>query len=398
MVSTVSGGSLFGGAWLAARSRGESDEDFLEKMGKELQRGFVLRSIRPIELLKALIPGFSYTRTNLVAGTFDRIFFYGMALRGLPRHPLLCINTTILNNSQVGKFSREGFSAWGVVSDAKPSWLVPIPNFPLALAVGASAAFPVGLPPLRLTRKWLPESVRFEGALKGSRSLALTDGGVLENLGTQSLFKSRRFQAWDMVVSDAGTRGKLWRSESWLNPLRSFGVWLFSGRILDQLMLVMNDKENRWAREQVVDEIYDSWMAEALRSGPPSPSLEEVLAAGPALPRRRVLFVRVAQGWENFLGAIPRYRLVELGATAGLPTSALPPPDAAPRLLEDFLKRAGVDLTHAVDAYARLGGDAGARAVNEVATNFTALSARTVDRLEAHAAWQIHASHAVYWD
>ncbi len=52
VVSTVSGGSLFGAAWLAARARGESDEAFLAKMGKELQRGFVRRSIRPLGLLK----------------------------------------------------------------------------------------------------------------------------------------------------------------------------------------------------------------------------------------------------------------------------------------------------------------------------------------------------------
>ena len=32
--------------------------------------------------------------------------------------------------------------------------------------------------------------------------------------------------------------------------VKGFLVWLLSGRILDRVMLLMNDKQNRWARSQ----------------------------------------------------------------------------------------------------------------------------------------------------
>jgi hypothetical protein len=69
---------------------------------------------------------------------------------------------------------------------------------------------------------------------------------------------------------------------------------------------------------------------------------------------------------------------------------------ADPAGVEQFLDRAGVDLTAARKYYARLGGDNGTQAVNRVSTNFTGLRPKILDQLAAHAAWQIHATHAVY--
>ena len=81
VVSSVSGGSLFAGAWMAARARGEADRTFLERLAAELRRGFVLRSLGPAAL-KLLLPRFG--RTDLLAETFDRIFFRGARLASLP--------------------------------------------------------------------------------------------------------------------------------------------------------------------------------------------------------------------------------------------------------------------------------------------------------------------------
>jgi hypothetical protein len=221
--------------------------------------------------------------------------------------------------------------------------------------------------------------------------------------------------------------------ESWLNPLRSLGVWLFSGRVLDRLMLVMNDKQNRWAREQVIGEIEASWMADALRTGQVDPGLAEALSALPALPRRKVLFVRVAQDWNSFLRSIPRHRLVELASTGGRTpvelastggrtlaelasvvgrtsgsadpaskpdnppgTNSVPGPGSAPDEIESFLSAVGVDLSRARDLYTQMGGDPAAQAVNQVPTNFTALTPETLTRLALHAQWQTHATQAVY--
>ncbi len=266
-----------------------------------------------------------------------------------------------------------------------------MPDFPISKAVAASAAFPVGLPPIELRREEFPGSVEFRGSLAGSDSLALTDGGVLENLGVQTLLKSERFGTWDMVVSDAGTAGKSWNPGAVLNPIRSFGVWILSGRILDQIMLVMNDKQNRWAREQVFGELRFSWTADALRQKEFGPGLGVLLNEAEHFSRRNVLFLSVAQSWNSFMLSIPKYRL------KGLESESNPVPDRPdPAVIERFLEKAGVNLSVAKRYYADLGGDPGVEQVNNVATNFTSLGERTLDQLAAHAAWQLHAAQAVY--
>jgi predicted acylesterase/phospholipase RssA len=386
-VSTVSGGSLFGGAWMSCRAGNVSDKDFLQQLFAELNAGFVMRSVR-LRLIKTLIPGLHYTRTNVIAETFNKIFFHGMTLKQLPLRPNLCLNVTVVNNGQVGKFSRLGFSAPGLrLATASPKNQIPMENYPLSNAVAASAAFPVGLPPLQLRTGDFPEGVEFIDSLKGVNGLSLTDGGVLENLGIQTLLKSPSLGTWDMVVSDAGTAFKLWKNGS---ALRSFGVWALSGQTLDQMMLIMNDKQNRWARQQVVEEIESTWLADAARTGKASAGLPVLLSGSPAFTRRQVLFVRVDQNWKKLLTSIPAYRLQELaGAGATLPNRK------DPAAIEQFLTSRAVDLRRSKEIYAKLKDD-GADEMNSVGTNFTGLSDDVLNKLAWHAAWQVHATHAIY--
>ena len=150
-----------------------------------------------------------------MADTFDRVFFRDISLGDLPSRPALCVNTTLLNNGQVAKFDRNGFSAWHVsAAGGDPSHVVPWRDFPLARAVAASAAFPVGLPPLALRLRDFPVKTTFSGPLENAGTIYLTDGGVLENLGIQTLLKSHRYASWNLIVSDAGRQysamARLW--------------------------------------------------------------------------------------------------------------------------------------------------------------------------------------------
>lgn len=395
VVSTVSGGSLFGGAWMAARSRREKDSDFLGQMGRELKDGFIGRSLRPWDVLKAIVPGIDYSRSDLIAETFDEIFFHKAGLGSLPDRPTLCINTTLLENGQVGKFTKSGFSAWGLrYPAANPPHQVPMPDYPLASAVAASAAFPVGLPPMKLGRKRLAQ-VEFAGSLVGAKNLHLTDGGVLENLGIQTLLRSERFRTWNLIVSDAGTADKRWRAVPVLGAARGLGAWIAGGRILDRVMLIMNDKENRWARQQVIDAFQDSWIEHALQSGQRGSGLDAFLQGRGTRPRRDVLFVRIDQTWSSFLGSVPRHRLVEIADASRIPLLRIPAPgDVA--AVESFLKNASIDLEQAKAYYQKLGGDRGAEGMNGVSTNFTGIMGGVIDQLSFHAAWQLHAAHAIY--
>lgn len=139
-------------------------------------------------------------------------------------------------------------------------------------------------------------------------------------------------------------------------------------------------------------------MAASLRGkGEPDAAIRAFLRGRGEQPRRSVLFIRVAQDWDAFIQSIPRHRFVELAERTGVSQHEVPHPGATSETVEAFLERTvALDLGPARDWYRRLGGDVGAAAANGVATSFTGLGAHDINRLEAHAAWQIHATHAVY--
>ncbi|MCP3100767.1 patatin-like phospholipase family protein [Myxococcus sp. K15C18031901] len=416
VVSTVSGGSLFGGAWMAARANGTADVDFLSEFGAQLQKGFVLRALASLRGLKMLLPW--YNRSDLMADLFDALVFQrreagkkqrSTRLADLPDHPALCVNTTLVNNGQVAKFSKDGFSAPRVRPredpprpyDARNNLPIALPDFRLSRAVAASAAFPVGLPPMTLSRKKDLKNALFFEELENHDRLTLTDGGVLENLGVQTLLMSHRFGTWDLIVSDAGTKEEAWK-KGFLNVLKDLAVPLVSGGVLTQLLLIMNSKQNRWMRSATVQEFETSWLKDELGqrlSAGSHPAagegIQRYLQPEPRRTRRRLWFIRVNQCLEDFVTGLPLWRLVELrsarpeGGTGG----------SIPRGYEErmvFLRTHGVDLGAARRVYDDMGGRTRVQELNEVATGWTGLSARDIEGLEQHAHWQVLASHAIF--
>ena len=81
----------------------------------------------------------------------------------------------------------------------------------------------------------------------------------------------------------------------------------------------------------------------------------------------------------------------EAGGSASDASSIRKEADAA-----RFLEEVGRSLSLARCYYERAGREEGALAADRVPTGFTALSTQTIDRLAAHASWQIYAAHAVY--
>ena len=393
IVSTVSGGSVFAGAWMAARADEISDHEFLRTMQRELARGFIGRSIRP-RLLKTVLP--NYNRTNVIAETFNRIFFQGKTLGDLPEaNPTLVLNTTVLNNGQVGKFTKDGFSLYALRHPSSdPPHLEPMVDFPLALAVAASAAFPVGLPPVLLKRSLFDPATTYLGERRWGKGISLTDGGVVENLGIQTLLKSHRFGVHHLIVSDAGTKEDLWQRRPIRNLARSTAIGLVAGATLDRIMIIMNSKQNRWARQQAIEEVHNSWLSEAVRSDSASPAVRRLIDDHFPARRRSALYVRINTNWNQYVMGIPYHQFIELGATEA-DVNALTDNDTV-EVREQLLAGNGVNLGRARDRYARLGGDEGATAANAVTTNFTGIRPNTLDTLAGHAAWQVHLGHAVY--
>jgi len=394
VVSTVSGGSVFGAAWMAARLAGSTTSAFIASMQTELRRGFVLRSLLSWKLPLLLLPG--YRRTDLIAETFDRALCEGRTLGDLPKAPVLCMNTSVLNHGQVGKFSPFGFSTPNL-GEPRPgggTLAIPLPKFKLALAAAASAAFPIGLPPFLLERAQLGNAPR-TGLLEGDDPLALSDGGVLENLGVQTLLKGRLFGTWNIVVSDAGQRDVAWKPRKLGQWLTAFGIAALSASSLRRVLELMNDKENRSMRSATVLEAERSWVAERIAGATPStlPEIVRDLERGePIRPRRRLYFVRLNQEWDPLLAGVPPWRLRELSRSKD---TALPAADA--RAVEKFLEmNTEARFGPARELYREMGSGIRVAELNRVATGFTALSQRDVGGLAMHARWQVLAQHALY--
>ena len=376
---------------MAARWKGYDLDTFLSSMVQELAKGFIARSLT-LRAFKLLLP--SYTRSNLLSETFDRALMHGMRLSELPERPLLCINTSVMNTGQVGKFSRDGFSSTGIQlqggtqQSSNPAIL--LPDFPVALAATASAVFPVGLPPVYLSRgKHIPSG--WAGTdLADHSKLALTDGGVLENLGVQTLLKSRRFAAWNLIISDAGRKEQAWKPGGAGNFLRGAIMGITCFPIIERVTVMMNSKENRHMRLSAFGELERSWLVDSLR-GNSSSGLADFLHGQPVAPRRCMLFIRLSQTLKELLATIPRWRLRELAARSGqsLPDS-LPP-------TQELLRQLKLDLGPAQEIHTAMGGDRRIEELNRVNTHFTALPRNDIEDLSAHARWQVHALHALFY-
>lgn len=415
VVSAVSGGSLFAAAWMAARHRQVELPDFLSSLQKELANGFILRSIRP-RLFKALLPG--VTRADVLAETFNKVFFQGMTLGQLPDEPRLCINASLLNNGQLGKFSKGTFQCAGLVApDEQSKYSMPIPmeKFPLSRAATASAAFPGLLPPLYLPRGegGIPTGWGKTAELREAKRFALVDGGVLDNLGVQSLLSTMSgFAAWDLVVSDAGTREEGWKpkglfGKSWRTIVGTVGTPFMVGTgflSTDDLLrvsLVMHSKEVRQMRQQLFAEQAKSWLAEAAVTGTVSAAmksyLEDEMRGIPDPRRRKVLFARVNQTWGELVTKIPLWRRMELAQRAGLLPGQAPPQNADLATVEAFLIQVGVPVASAKCLYNSMGGDAAVARLNDIATGFCAIPRNDLGALATHGRWQVQMLHAVYW-
>lgn len=367
VVSTVSGGSVFGAAWMCSIAAGDPTEAFLAGLVPHLKRGFVLPALLSLRTLGVVLPG--YTRTHRLAEVFDAQLFGGRKLEDLPERPALCLNAAVLEHGMTARFARGGFSCEGVGIRA-PGGSLPeyrLARRTLGFAVAASAAFPFALPPLTLDREELGP---FKGDLLKHTRLHLTDGGVLENLGVERLLASERFSARNIVVSDAGVAERAW-APSILDRVTSFAAYALTDDVLSRLLIVMNDKQNKNMRQLLMRRVG---------------ALEAEAESG------ALWFVRVDQTWKKFFAGIPEGLLTRLGADVAMPSGKDLEGYEAASIVADALEARGVDLSLARQHY----DAASAARANVVGTNFTGLSGPDIDALERHAMWQVHACRAVY--
>ena len=208
LISSVSGGSVFA-AHLAmnwSRYKG-NDEEFAEASNELLAiirfglRGAVIRRWLLGSLL--IVPRIlgKFTFHSLMVKQLQKLY-KGASLTCLspsdgPRCELLA---TSITSGNLCKFTSNAFIErldWENVKSVRST------EFPVAVAVAASAAFPPLFPPVPVDRKTLKTDAKLF-----DQKVYLTDGGIFDNLGLEELYRvstsEQALNISELVVSDAG--------------------------------------------------------------------------------------------------------------------------------------------------------------------------------------------------
>ena len=197
-ISSVSGGSITAGV-LALKwgklSFGPArlKTDFVPEVVTPL-RGLAGETIDADSVIAGiLLPG---SVSDRIAKAYDEHLFHGATLQDMPDAPRFVINATNVQSGVLWRFMKPFMRDYRVGE-------VKNPTVPLAKAVAASSAFPPVLSPceLRLNENdFTPNSGEDLQRRPFTTRVILTDGGVYDNLGLETVWK--RYQT--VLVSDAG--------------------------------------------------------------------------------------------------------------------------------------------------------------------------------------------------
>ena len=198
-VSSVSGGSITAAA--LGRRWGRLQFD-----GGGVARAFAAEVVAPLRRLasttidsKSIIGGILQPRRTVaekVAQAYRKHLFDGETLQHLPDRPRFVINATNVQTGSLWRFSKPYMADYRV-------GMYPAPQVELAVAVGASSAFPPVLSPVRLSVDANGFAADGRGELfrpPFTTNPVLTDGGVYDNLGLETAWK--RYET--VLVSDGG--------------------------------------------------------------------------------------------------------------------------------------------------------------------------------------------------
>lgn len=223
-ISSVSGGSITSAAlgqnWEKLRLNEDgARERFFEHVITPI-RGLASTSIDVKSVLFGLLPFTSVAKQ--IANAYRKYLFDRRSLDAFPESPRFVVNATNLQSGVLWRFMRPYTRDWKVGEIPKER-----KTFEIAVAVGASSAFPPFLSPVKL--KLTNNDYAPDTGGKGSNDLqrtpftthpTLSDGGVYDNLGLETVWKHYK----TVLVSDAGGQMANEQAVRSLWPLQAFRV------------------------------------------------------------------------------------------------------------------------------------------------------------------------------
>lgn len=207
-IDSVSGGSFTAAQIMSALSNGnfETMQDFDDRVTKPLIKLGQCQLRRKI-LRKILYPALPRNRFSMLFPHFlDDLIFNNKKLIELPNYPVWSCHSTCLNTGKRFRFRQKdmGGNLIGVTKD--------IQDINVSFAVACSAAFPIMFAPIKLKsgkrqfykKWWSSEPILNTEAMP--EFLYLSDGGVYDNLGSESIIKDKN----PFIICDASAFLETW--------------------------------------------------------------------------------------------------------------------------------------------------------------------------------------------
>jgi NTE family protein len=201
-ISSVSGGSITAAALGRAWSRLDFDSDGRSAaFGAEVVEPVRALCSRTIDV-PAIVLGTLFGwlgagwAADHIARSYSRHLLGKATLADLPDSPRFVVNATNLGSGVLWRFSKSYMWDWRVGKVADP-------HTRLSTAVAASSAFPPLLSPARMhfrSSDFTPDTGQDLQVPPYTVHVALTDGGVYDNLGLETAWKKCRC----VLISDAG--------------------------------------------------------------------------------------------------------------------------------------------------------------------------------------------------
>lgn len=190
-ISSVSGGSITAGVLALAWPRlewGDGGASFAAEVAAPILR----LAGKTIDIPAILFGLPLHNSSRFVARCYRRHLFGTATLQDLPDAPRFVFNATELHAGSLWRFSKPYMASWKLGR-------VDNPRVRLATAVAASSGFPPFLSPVRLPFRPDPQYPP-EPGIRFPRRVRLTDGGVYDNLGMETVWKRYR----TLFISDGG--------------------------------------------------------------------------------------------------------------------------------------------------------------------------------------------------
>ena len=199
--SSVSGGTItaatLGMNWGQLAFDGQGVATRFEAVLVEPVRKMAGQTIDQSSILRGLFGSGSISEK--IAQAYRKFLFGNKTLQDLPDTPRFVFNATNIQSGNLIRFSKPYIWDYRVGQVASP-------RLEIAVAVGASSAFPPVLSPVTLELKdadFTPKSGKDLQRPPFTTKLVLSDGGVYDNMGIETAWKQHE----TILVSDAG--GKL---------------------------------------------------------------------------------------------------------------------------------------------------------------------------------------------